>query len=73
VILVDSASFDPPRGSEEAVLNLRSLLARQRIPSHLVAQGFPFQPLERIRRQRRELKTLGGFGRVVEVQVEEEV
>jgi hypothetical protein len=31
------------------------------------------QPLERIRRQRRALKTLGGFGRVVEVEIEEEV
>jgi hypothetical protein len=38
-----------------------------------VAQGFPFRPLERIRRQRRELKTLAGFGRVVEVDVEEEI
>jgi len=73
VVLVDSTTFDPPLGSEDAVLGLRSLLARQRIPSHVVPQGFPFQPMDRIRRQRRELKTLGGFGRVVEVEVEEEV
>lgn len=72
-VLIDSATFDPPAGSPAALFGLRSLLAQQRISSYVVSQGFPFQPLERIRRQRRALKTLGGFGRVVEVDVEEEV
>lgn len=72
-VLIDSASFDPPTGSAEGLFSLRSLLAQQRITSFVVSQGFPFQPVERIRRQRRGLKTLGGFGRVVEVEEEEEV
>ncbi len=72
-VLIDSATFTPPAGSSAALFGLRSLLAQQRISSYVVSQGFPFQPLERIRRQRRALKTLGGFGRVVEVDVEEEV
>jgi uncharacterized protein (DUF58 family) len=72
-ILVDSTTFDPPLGSDTALLGLRSLLAQQRIPSHIVARGFPFEPIDRIRRQRRELKTLGGFGRVIGVDVEEEI
>lgn len=72
-VLIDSASFDPAVGSAEGLFGLRSLLAQQRITSYVVSQGFPFRPVERIRRQRRSLKTLGGFGRVVEVDVEEEV
>lgn len=73
VVLVDSATFDPPRGTPEQLFGLRSVLAQQRIPSYVIPQGFPFRPIERIRRQRRELKTLGGFGRVVAVDIEEEV
>ncbi len=72
-VLVDSTTFDPPAGTAAGMIGLRSLLAQQRIPSYVVAQGFPFRPLERIRRQRRELKTLAGFGRVVEINVEEEI
>ncbi|MGC8780228.1 MAG: DUF58 domain-containing protein [Anaerolineae bacterium] len=72
-VLIDSASFDPPAGSAEGLFGLRSLLAQQRISSHVIARGFPFRPLERIRRRRRGLKTLAGFGRVVEIEVEEEV
>jgi uncharacterized protein (DUF58 family) len=72
-VLIDGATFSPPRGSQAGLFGLRSLLAQQRISSYVVSQGFPFQPIERIRRQRRTLKTLGGFGRVVEIDVEEEV
>ncbi len=72
-VLIDSASFDPPAGSAEGLFGLRSLLAQQRISSYVVSQGFPFRPIERIRRQRRALKTLAGFGRVVQIEVEEEV
>ena len=74
-VLLDAATFDAgqPRIDGAGLLGLRDLLARQRIPSHVLAQGFPFRPVERIRRQRRELKTLPGFGRVVAVTVDEEV
>ena len=72
-VLLDAATFDPPRGDGVALLGLRDLLARQRIPCHVLAQGFPFRPVDRIRRLRRELRTLPGFGRVVAVDVAEEV
>lgn len=73
ILLLDATTFDPPNGQADALAGLRGLLAQQRIPSHVLAQGFPFHPLERIRRQRRELRTLSGTGRVVEVEVDEEV
>jgi uncharacterized protein (DUF58 family) len=73
VILLDAPSFDPPSGSPEAVDGLRGLLGQQRIPNTLISQGFPFRPLDRIKRQRTELKALLGTGRVVRVEVEEEV
>lgn len=73
VLLLDATTFDPPTGQAAALAGLRGLLAQQRIPSHVLAQGFPFHPLERIRRQRRELRTLSGTGRVVAVDVDEEV
>jgi len=73
VVLLDSTTFDPPRGAADALLGLRGLLATQRIPSYVIAQGFPFRPVERIRRLRTELKTLPGTGRVIQVEVEEEV
>jgi hypothetical protein len=72
-ILLDAMTFDPSAGERDTLLGLRSLLAEQRIPSYVVAQGFPFRPVERIRRQRQELRTLGGFGRVIQVDVDEEV
>ena len=72
-VLLDATTFDPPAGDRDALVGLRGLLAQQRIPSYVVAQGFPFQPVERIKRQRQELKTLPGFGRVMQVDVEEEV
>ncbi len=73
VLLLDATTFEPPAGAPAALLGLRGLLAQQRIPSTVIAQGFPFQPVERIRRQRTELKALSGFGRVIPVAVEEEV
>lgn len=73
VVLLEATTFDPPAGEPAALLGLRSLLAQQRIPSTVLAQGFPFRPVERFRRQRTELKALAGTGRVIQVQVEEEV
>lgn len=72
-VLLDATTFDPPRGSLPALLGLRSLLAQQRIQSTVLEQGFPFQPIDKIRRRRTEARTLSGFGRVIQVEVEEEV
>lgn len=73
VLLLDATTFDPPRGQADALTALRGLLAQQRIPSYVLAQGFPFRPRDRIHRRRRELRTLSGTGRVMEVEVDEEV
>jgi uncharacterized protein (DUF58 family) len=73
VVLLDATTFDPPRGDANALPGLRGLLAQQRISSYVVAQGFPFRPVERIRRRKRELKALPGTGRVIAVDVVEEV
>jgi len=72
-VLLDATTFDPPMGSPQALLGLRSLLAQQRIHSTVLEQGFPFQPIDRIRRRRTEARALSGFGRVIQVEIEEEV
>ena len=72
-VLLDATTFDPPTGSPQALLGLRSLLAQQRIRSAVLEQGFPFQPIDKIRRRRTEARALSGFGRVIQVEVEEEV
>jgi uncharacterized protein (DUF58 family) len=72
-LLIDATGFSPPRGDAGSLTALRSLIMRQQIPCYVVEQGFPFQPVDRIKRQRSELKTLAGTGRVIQVQVEEEV
>jgi uncharacterized protein (DUF58 family) len=73
VLLIDGPTFDPPYGTPEGVAGIRSLLDSLRIPHYVMSQGFPFRPVERIRRTRTELRTLGATGRVIEVSVEEEV
>jgi uncharacterized protein (DUF58 family) len=73
VLLLNPTTFSPPRGEESEMVALRSLLSRQQIPHYVVQQGFPFQPVERIKRQRSDLRTLSGTGRVIQVQIEEEV
>lgn len=73
VILLDATTFEPPAGTAERLDGLRALLGQQRIPHTVISQGFPFRPLERIKRQRTELKALLGSGRVIPVRVEEEV
>lgn len=72
-VLLDSTTFDPPSGDPAALAGLRALLTQHRIPSNVLAQGFPFDPIDKIRRQRTEARTLSGFGRVIQVDVEEEV
>ncbi len=71
VILIDAASFREEANPRLAAL--RDLLANHQIPTTLIKKGYPFQPLTMFRRKRKVLKTLPGFGRVVEVEVEEEV
>jgi uncharacterized protein (DUF58 family) len=72
-VLLDATTFDPPNGDPAALAGLRALLTQHRIPSNVLAQGFPFNPIDKIRRQRTEARTLSGFGRVIQVDVEEEV
>jgi hypothetical protein len=72
-ILLDATTFDPPKGDAAALLGLRGLLTQHRIPNTILSQGFPFDPIEKIRRQRTEARALSGFGRVIQVDIEEEV
>jgi uncharacterized protein (DUF58 family) len=72
-ILLDATTFDPPRGTAEALLGLRALLGEQRIPSVTIDQGFPFSPVDKFKRRYTESRALSGFGRVIQVEVEEEV
>lgn len=46
-ILLDPASF----GGEEDLSPVRSILAKLGIPAHVIAQGYPFRPSPRTRRQ----------------------
>ena len=55
----------------DRLAGLRSLLAEQGVPTHLIDHEFVFRPLYRIRRTRTELRTLAATGRVIEVEVEE--
>ncbi len=70
-ILIDAASFQ--NAPNPALASVRDLLADHEIPAIVIAKGYPFHPLGMFRRKRKVLKTLPGFGRVVEVEVEEEV
>lgn len=69
-LLIDAASFT---GAVSAELpQLCNLLADQSIPAHVIDRRYVFRPTARIKRKRTVLKTLG-TGRVVPVEVEEEV
>lgn len=70
-ILLDRASFDDQDAS--SVTALRSLLAEQGVPGHVIRKGFPFRPLVRYKRRRVVYKVLSGTGRVIAMEVEEEV
>lgn len=87
-LLVDAASFAPtataavPAGllagapanatHPSQLEALCGLLADQGIPTHLIDHSYVFRPLIPIKRKRTVYKTLG-FGRVIAVEVEEEV
>jgi uncharacterized protein (DUF58 family) len=83
-LLLDAASFgghqevsgdgyhgQEPGPADAAAMQL--LLAEQGVPTHLIDRSFVFRPLYRITRKRTELKTLYGTGRVIAVEVEEQV
>jgi uncharacterized protein (DUF58 family) len=72
-VLLDATTFDPPRGVSDALIGLRALLTQQRIPSVTIEKGFPFAPIDRFKRRTTEYRALSGFGRVIQVEVEEEV
>lgn len=77
-LLLDAASFAAADGADTAadprkaaLAGLCSLLADQGIATHVIDRSFVFQPLVRISRRRKELRTLYGTGRVIAVEVEE--
>ncbi|HEY51946.1 MAG TPA: DUF58 domain-containing protein [Caldilineae bacterium] len=84
-LLLDAASFTSPReegqaelpataeGTEGGLAGLQNLLADYGVFSRTIAQGYPFTPLVAIKRKRKVLKTLFGTGRVITVEMEEEV
>ncbi|GAB4560066.1 MAG: DUF58 domain-containing protein [Anaerolineae bacterium] len=72
VLLIDPGSFNGREPHEDRVMGLRGLLAEHGIVSHVIQQGFPFEPMIRQVRRRVEYRVLG-TGRVVPVVVEEEV
>ncbi len=72
-LLIDATTFEPPYGRGEDLDALRSLLTRQQIFHYVIEKGFPFKAIDRIKRQRSDLKVLPGSGRVIRVEVEEEV
>lgn len=77
-LLLDASSFlapdSPQRAARAAELaGLRGLLARHGVASHLIDRDFVFRPVVQLTRTRTELRTLSATGRVIAVEVEEEV
>ncbi len=72
-LLLDAASFGDPSAPAADLPALAALLADQGIPHHIITKAYDFQPLIKITRRRRVLKTLSGTGRVIAVDVEEEL
>ncbi|MEZ4770902.1 MAG: DUF58 domain-containing protein [Caldilineales bacterium] len=78
-LLLDASSFaqDDATGAESegsaATAALRAMLAEQGVPSHVIDSGFEFRPVHTITRTRTELRTLSATGRVIRVEVSEEV
>lgn len=72
-LLVDAASFaaEAPSASSQ-LADLCALLANHGVPTHVIDRSYVFRPLIPIKRKRTIYKTLG-TGRVVAVEVEEEV
>ena len=79
-LLLDAPSFaegvaeaNPGDAAVSATATLRSLLAEHGVPSHVIDSGFEFRPVHTITRTRTELRTLSATGRVIRVEVSEEV
>ena len=72
-ILLDRASFDGRDQEAGSVAALRGLLAEQGVLSHVIGKGFPFRPLVPYRRQQVVYRVLTGTGRVMAMEIEEEV
>ncbi len=73
VIWLDPGTFVPPGRPDPHGPVLRALLARHAIPAHTITADFPFEIALKIRRKRTEYRILPGTGRVIQVEVEEEV
>lgn len=72
-LLLDAASFHSQQTVAPALPALTALLADHGIPYQIIAKDYDFQPLIKITRRRRVLKTLSASGRVIAVDVEEEL
>ena len=79
-LLLDAPSFAGEGGVEKepgdaaaASAAMRGLLAEHGVPSHIIDSGFQFRPVHTITRTRTELRTLSATGRVIRVEVSEEV
>ncbi|MCP4166298.1 MAG: DUF58 domain-containing protein [Chloroflexi bacterium] len=70
-LLVDAASFDTARNGQ--LESLQHILSDHGVPNHVIAKGYPFRPVVMIKRKRKVLKTLSGTGRVIVVEIEEEI
>lgn len=77
VLLLDAPSFaEEGAGNGDgaaATASMRALLAEHGVPSHVIDSGFDFRPVHTITRTRTELRTLSATGRVIRVEVSEEV
>lgn len=71
VLLLDRGSFMGQASPETSTFC--GLLADHAIPVHVIDKSYVFRPVAPIKRKRTVLKTLGGHGRVMAVEVEEEV
>ncbi len=71
VLLLDRGSFLDQSSPELSAFG--GLLADHNIPVHVIDKSYVFRPVAPLKRRRTVLKTLGGHGRVVPVEVEEEV
>jgi len=75
VIWLDAKTFQPetPSSSTGERERLHTLLARLNVPMFVITRDFPFEVVLKVRRKRKVLKVLPATGRVIEMEVEEEV
>ena len=75
VVWLDASTFTPEQQTQAAGVRraLQAMLARLDIPMFVITRDFPFEVVLKVRRKRKVLKVLPATGRVIEVEVEEEV